>query len=425
MISKKRTRPIKPQIKNRDNSIDASPLSKGEAIRNCLFFLAWLYLIVRVFFTDIDLLIAREMGLNNTILYLILRVLVISSLIIILWLKIGNLKFWKNIGFFFLFPIYPALWLVAKKMLWSIPIYLYKADFQLLLYFYLDSIIDFFVDFKHIFLRNTLLVLAFVGVFTFNEYWVIIPILFFGMLLIMHLIQRLKQTFSPIKLFRLNLDSIENASKDSFSPEKIEQNFAENAPQKISRQERLTKQVEHFLILNESLKALKIKLKYIQNNRIYMLSFINRTVMSIVFCAIYFSGINYGLYKFNPDNFDTTTKLYFIDFFEYSFYSIFPEGIGISPISDIARILRMLGTFTGVLLNVFLFIIYMTVSNERQKENLDRMLNYTTERSQRFETHFKEKYGKSPSEGIDWIKSRGSEIETFLGHIRRGINSKK
>jgi len=99
----------------------------------------------------------------------------------------------------------------------------------------LDSIIDFFLDFKHIFLRNTLLVLAFVGVFTFNEYWVIIPILFFGMLLIMHLIQRLKQTFSPIKLFPLNLDSIENASKDSFSPEKIEQNFAENAPQKISR----------------------------------------------------------------------------------------------------------------------------------------------------------------------------------------------
>ncbi|MEQ1665823.1 MAG: hypothetical protein ABL927_10645, partial [Bdellovibrionales bacterium] len=79
----------------------------------------------------------------------------------------------------------------------------------------------------------------------------------------------------------------------------------------------------------------------------------------------------------------------------------------------------------GVLLNVFLFIFYMTVSNERQKENLDRMLNYTTERSLRFETYFKEKYGKSPSEGIDWIKSRGSQIETILDQIRRRINPKK
>jgi len=337
-------------------------------------------------------------------------------------LKIGNKRFWGNVGLFLIFPIYPGLWLLIKGVVWEIPKYFYKKNLQLVLYYYLESILGFIFNFKFVVLKFAIFFLAFTGLFAFSGLWLVIPITLFLILQIAHIYKRIKQTFSPVKIFRLELDTFESP-KNQFTPESIDEAFTKEIEKKnLDEHELAIKHMERYLMMAEFIKAINLRVKSIINSRTYMLSFFGKTLFSFLISVVYFSGINYAIYKIDPSAFKIVNTSSYFYFIYYSFFLIFPEGVDIEPVTMISKIARMAGVFTSAILNLLLLAFYLTISNERLKENLNNLITLTDKYSQDIENHFERKYGHSPKEGIEKLKNFGIAIESSIKALKKLIN---
>lgn len=143
-----------------------------------------------------------------------------------------------------------------------------------MLYYYAEYIVKLFVDFKYVILKIALFIIGFVIMIRFDSLWLLIPITIFSSLQIWHLYMRFKQTFSPIKVFKISLDEIEEISQKPLSPEKLSETISDSkSNDKKTDEEKLIEEMELFLIINEFTKGLNLKLKEIINRKVYMLSF--------------------------------------------------------------------------------------------------------------------------------------------------------
>ena len=241
---------------------------------------------------------------------------------------------------------------------------------------------------------------------------------------IAHIYKRIKQTFSPVKIFRLELDTFEGP-KNQFTPESIDEAFTkENEKKTLDEHERAIKHMERYLMMAEFIKAINLRVKSIINSRTYMLSFFGKTLFSFLISVVYFSGINYAIYKIDSSAFKIGNTSSYFDFMYYSFFLIFPEGVDIEPVTMMSKIARMAGVFTSAILNLLLLAFYLTISNERLKENLSNLITLTDKYSQDIENHFERKYGHSPKEGIEKIKNFGIAIESSIEALKKLINPK-
>ena len=107
--------------------------------------------------------------------------------------------------------------------------------------------------------------------------------------------------------------------------------------------------------------------------------------------------------------------------FYYSFFTIFPDGTDIIPIDIVAKITRMSGVVVGVLINLLLLTVYLTISNEKFKENLSNLSDITDNYSKEIQIHFENKYGYNPTEGLNKIKNLGSSIDGLIVKIKELI----
>lgn len=385
-----------------------------------IFSLIWSYTFIRFFFTDIDgLLLSKNLKIDLSV-YVSLRLIFFTLIIFFFWLRLGNIRFWKNLGLLFLFPIYPFSWKVLKKFLWDTPKYLFDKKYQVALFYYLEFVIGFFVDFKYIIFKWALLILSFITLFSLDGYWLVIPIAVFTFLQINHLVKRFKQTFSPIKIFRLNMKVSEEDFDEYLSDEKIEENVSSiKTRDDLEEEERVIKEMETFLLMTEFTRAFNLKIKEVVSNRTYMLSFLGKAVFSFLITMIYFGGINLALYKISSNNFKVDFIPEYFDFFYYSFFTVFPDGTDIEPVSKIAKIIRMVGVFIGVIINLLLLTVYLTISNEKYKENLEKLSTFSSEYSKKVDDYFKRKYGHDPAEGLKKIKKISSTVENAMGFLNK------
>lgn len=115
---------IETVISHNDNeAISVNKIGKRKSIKlkRFVFDFLWLYLVIRVFVTDIDLLLLIKYTQVNAISYLVVRILVLSALFFLFWLRVGNKIFWKNVRDFLIHPLYPRALLFIKILYWDIP----------------------------------------------------------------------------------------------------------------------------------------------------------------------------------------------------------------------------------------------------------------------------------------------------------------
>lgn len=416
-LPKKEKTEVPEHIKRRRN--------RHRKVKNIIFGFIWLYFIVSIFITNIDSLIIVHFNLISLTLYSTLRFLIILLTGFTTWIFIGNKRFWKNLGLFFLFPFYPGVWIFVKWIFVSIPKFLVKRRMTIMLYYYAEYIVNFLVEFKFAIIKIALFVTGFIIMFRFDSLWLLISILIFSFLQISHLYGRFKQAFSPIKVFRISLDEIEEVSQKPLSPEKLSETISDSKLEdEKTDEEKLIKEMEFFLIINEFTKDLNLKLKEIINRRVYFLSFLGKTIYSLLLSMLYFGAINYCIFKMNNAHYSFNEIPNFFDFFYYSFFTIFPNGTDIIPITVLSKSIRMAGVMVGVIINLLLITVYLTISNERFKENLERLLNFTDNYSKGINGHFEKKYGNNPTEALKKLRGLGSEIEGVMKLIKTFMNIK-
>ncbi|HRD82119.1 MAG TPA: hypothetical protein PLL53_15275 [Saprospiraceae bacterium] len=385
-------------------------------LKKLLFSFFWAYFIARIFITDIDLIIAKNNGIHPFS-YLTLRIVIFFLIVFFTWIKIGNTRFWKNIGLLLLHPFYPLIWIFTKNIFWEIPKTLYNNRMQVLLYYYVEGIIAFFTKFKFIIFKFLLFIFGFHILFTFDTYILFLPIFIFSFLQMAHLAKRFRQTFSPIKIFNLDLNiEHDSASTDSML-KKIDENFEDK--DEVNSNSKVFKHMEAYLLTSAFAKAFNLKLKEVINNRTYMLSFLGKSIYSFILTMIYIGAINYAVYKINPTSFKIEYNATYFDFFYYSFFTIFPDGTDIEPIEKSTKSIRMIGVFIGVIINLLLLTVYLTISNEKFKENLEKLYIFTEDYSKAINQRFEEKFGHSPTQGLQIIKGVGSSIESVISSLNK------
>lgn len=413
MVETKAALPSSVQNQNRSSELN----KKYSITKRILFSLVWIYVLIRVFITDVDAVIADKLGISNVPLYAVIRLLFISLIIIVTWIRIGNSRFWRNVMLFFVFPLYPNFLILIKK-LFQIPKYLYQNKKTTLLFYCLETIITFLASFKSNIAKITLFLLGIIGLAYFKGYWLIIPICTFSTIQIMHLYKRVSQSFSPIKFFGLKVD-LENEKNKGFSAEEALKSRRSDSETELNKEERTIKEMEHFLMLSVLFNSLGSRMKHVLNNKTYMISFLGKGIFSFILSIICFGGINYALYKINPHWYRIDFGPNFFDFIYYSFFTIFSEGVDIEPVTTLTKMVRMAGVFVGVIINLIILGILFNNNNERYQKTLSQIMTFSQTYNAELSKYFQTQYGYTPTEKLTSLdsKSQIKDAITFIEHV--------
>jgi hypothetical protein len=447
------------------NSINEKQIEKNvssiwKKFKKIVFSIIWITFFFRILFTDIGLLINHEFIKIDDCKFIFIRFLFYILIIVLSWILIGNKRFWKNIGLLIIFPIYPVSTNIIKYIILDIPAFLLKYKYNYLLINYIDSILYYFFNLKEILAIQITGLLALILLFWLEGYWLIIPIILLSFMMIYHLKKRYTQTFEPIRLFQVNIEKILKMEGEIFNKEKfndviegkqdiVNQNntivnneeFSESSDSELevkyadknectdrnaeaniitNAEEHKTndKRKESVLLIIELINVLKSKIENVLKSRSYMKSFIWKALYSFLFSMIIFSGINFAVYTINPYNYKSEFNLNFFDFFYYSFFTIFPDGTDIEPVTILAKFIRMIGVLVGVFINLVILAVYFTISSERHKANLEAVFKTLDDYSNGTNNYFYEKYGQSATSLIKVLLNNSKDFKEIVSFLK-------
>lgn len=383
--------------------------------RNILFSIAWFYICISIFYANPDTMIVMNYNLMDVGAYASIRILLMIFIIMSFWMIVGNKKFWKLIGLFFLFPIYPVLLKTAFIVIFYPLTYLIEIKWYSILYSYIELLAAFFFKFKQLIFRFSLLLLCIFLLVSLPDNFQIITIIMFAILQLMHLISRVNEVKEPFRILQFPVQEIEELIKDPNTPSKLDEIISGESKDVSSINEKgRIEQFEVIVLINEFTKIFKLRIKEILTRRTYIMSFVWKYIYSCALAMVYFGAMNYGLFKYSPDQYIVTSNPNYFEFFYYSFFTIFPDTTSIVPVDVLSKILRMTGVFVGVFLNALLFIVFITSNGERFKESLTSLLHSIETYSGEIQSYFMAKHGMSYIAILSILKSAGSQIERFI-----------
>lgn len=430
--NKKKAKINKPDIAHTQIS-DAEDVGKEknewkykQRIKSILFFVFWLYFLTRLFITDFDLIFVTKHFEIGVIKYFTLRLLIFVLFSTIVWMCLKNKRFWWNILQLSYYPIYPLGFKIVKNLTWNFPNFVHKYKLNFLLFSYFDIIISFFVKFKITLLKVTGFILAIILMKFSGFYSLIISTIIFGLLQIGHIFKRLDELFGPMRIFQIKLD--EGLIANPFTKDKVKSFVKKGETKedlKKSKKQLKIKKMEHIILMDMLFKQVDEKVRSLASSKSYMKSFLVKGFYSFIFSMIMFGGINYCVFLIDANNFSYEGDPKYFEFFYYSFFTIFPDGVDIEPVTRTSKSIKMIGVFVGVFINLVIFALYLTINSERYKKNLQQVSIWSDSASNVINSYFIEKYGKEPTEALKWMTSVGSDLEKTLDEARKFFKLKK
>ena len=400
-------------------------VSKLKILKKPLFLFVWVYFFLRFFITDIDGVYFPEKINISLKLYVLLRLLICSGLIFLIWLYLGNKIFWKNVGLFFLFPIYPFGWQIAKNGFWDFPNFAFRHKLDFLLFSYFDGIISLIVRFKVTLLKWIGFITATVIMISFEGKVLYTSIVLFSILQLSHLYKRWLELFGPVKLFQINMSNVNTSTP--FSEYDIAKHIDKSSEKKKkNKKEKDFKPMENLILIHQFMQLFDSKVQSILNSKAYMKSFIVKAFYSVVYAMIIFSAINFCLYKIEPNHYKIEiTSLGYFDFLFYSFFTIIPDGTNITPLTYASKTIKMLGVLVGYGINILIFALYIGTNSKKFQDNLEKVSVWSSSTNTNLKEYFFKKYGKNPIEGYEWLRNKGSQIESKIEGLRKLFRQKK
>ena len=380
----------------------------------------WSYILSRLFLTDLDLLFFSDYLNISKSKYVFYRNIFFLSAIICVWYSIGNIRFYKSVALFLLFPFYPVSIKTIQLLIWKVPKYLILKKYDFLFFTYIDKLISFAVNLKTILLKAVLLLLAFTILVGFEGTILWVSIIIFIILQVMHLYKRYEETFAPIRVFQISLESINlkyRFNKEDFNNQLT--NVSKSREKDID-----IAQMEYFLLISEFSNVFNKKIVDILGSKSYLKGFLFKAFYSFFISIIIFGGINYAIFKIDSSNFGFSGVPKYFEFAYYGFFNIFSEGVDIEPLSRLAKVSRMVGVSVGVIINLLVLAVYFTVRTDKYKENLQYLNNWSIDYSTNVEEYFFEKYGKKPADGLAMLKKTGNQIIEGIETVKKYLKIK-
>jgi hypothetical protein len=253
-------------------------------LKESIFLILWTIIFIKLFVLDIEAFLI-EKYLPEFDFILPYRFIFYLFILVLIWYALKNKSFFKNFFYFLGFPFYVLIWKLPKILLWKIPSYIFKRRHWILMYSYLNSIINHFYNFRFNIFKILLLLLSIILTFKANSNtFLTITLLSQLFLLIVLIYDKFKVAFQPIGLFKLNLElsklKDKEKKKDFFDTliseiedaDVVEEGKVEDEKQLEKREKNKKENVERIILIKSLFAFLSSRLKDFLRNFIKVIS---------------------------------------------------------------------------------------------------------------------------------------------------------
>jgi hypothetical protein len=162
-----------------------------------------------------------------------------------------------------------------------------------------------------------------------------------------------------------------------------------------------TTQLQYALVANQFCHFLSSKLKqYQKSNASVALDIINVFLLMIV-TTVFFTVINYGVYKTSAQSFKLDVQPSFFIFFYYSISHLFCQSIDeVVPITNISRLILILEMLFSFSLIAILISLFFSIKYKRNSQEIDEAIRRIRESGVEMDGFIKDNYKLSVRDAI-------------------------
>jgi hypothetical protein len=352
------------------------------------------------------------------------RSIIYTAILCLIWYIMGNKRFLLSFAYVVFYPFIFIFWKIPKVAFWVIPKKMFKSKYWILLYSYLNLWINLFFSLRSSLLKLSLFLISLLMIFnSTNKMGLIACICAFFFLLIIHLVDRFKIAFSPIRIFQINfqLHLLKNKLSDLYINELITKynDFIKNEDKDdIEIEKQKVETLQQFVITHQFVGFIKQRLLEFKRTKIYFAAFSFKIISTTVICMILISLINYASFQIYPSNFEVTTSINYFHFIYYTFHSIFLSSVEIIvPHTGWAMFLNMLAPITGLIITVFLITLYWNVSGERYRENIDELIVFSENYIETVENQVISCFNFNIKEALFYLKANKDSLYALFENV--------
>ncbi len=398
--------------------------------KELIFLIIWAVIFIKLFIGDAERIMFHRY-LPDFEYLLNYRIFFYLFFLVVLWYALKTKRFLKNLAFVLGFPFYLILWKIPKIFLWRIPKYMIIKRKWILIYSYINSIINHFWEFKFNIFRTLLLIISIILTFTSDSK----PLLYFTLfslffLLIIVIYNKFRVAFQPLGLFRLNLelskikdkkkkkDFVDSIISDIKDVEIIDEE-KKNDEKEIEKFEKKKKEnIERIILIKSLFSFISSRLKDFLSRRTYIVVFFTKTLLTFITAWLLISLMNFVTYKISATSFDLKLIPNFLDFIIYTFHSMLHGSVSdIIPSGYIAKLLDILAPFTSLLITGTLLTVFFTVKTEQYKENLQEIVSFSDSQLDKLEKLLLDNHKYTMEEALKFLESKKSYVCVIVREI--------
>lgn len=144
-----------------------------------------------------------------------------------------------------------------------------------------------------------------------------------------------------------------------------------------------------------------------------------KIALTALITVILITLINVALFKIDSGNFTINAEGSLFDFFNYTIYSVIPDGTDITPKSLAAKTVRIFSTLAGVFILTILIAVFFSVGSEKYKEDVIEVINFSDDRISQIQNYIIEKYAIPANEAINELLNAKSALANAISEIHK------
>jgi len=324
-------------------------------------------------------------------------------------------------------------WEIPKIFLWNIPRYFFIKRYWIMIYSYINSILNNLWNLKFQLFKVVLFTISIISVFNTHIdailYIVLVSQLF---LLIVLIINKFKVAFQPLGLFKINIelsklkdkkkkkdfiDSIISNVQDAkiVDDENIDE---EKKQKKIEKNKK--DNIERIVLIKSLFSFLSSRLNDFLSRRTYIIIFFLKTLSAFVLAWFLLSIMNYASYKLSNTEYTIQIIPKFYNFIFYTFHSMLHGSIpDIIPSGVLAQIIDIIAPITSILISGTLLTVFFTVKTDQYRDNLKEIIAFSDSQLDKLEKALIFYYKLTMDEALGFLESKKSYVCVIVKEINK------
>lgn len=354
-------------------------------IRESAAYCLWVFIFVKVLVYDVDVAVVRMLPPQAEAL-LRFKFFVILGIIALLWLILGNRRFFKSVAYVLFFPVVVLLWKIPRLLF---------TNWVLLLVFS-PAIHSLVTSFRMSFIFTVGALLASLAIVLSNSRLALIPaMIFLAFYLCRHGAKKIKMAFQPASVFA-NIANIIRQLWVSYEQKTLPgqvQIESKLDPSSEAYGEKTLEHLNSLYLVNSIFQGILFKLKQSGVSRKLDIYFISSLLYAALLTVIVFGFQFLALEKIQPGSFGVSPSPGFWDFLGLSFSTLMTAGLSpLVPKSTAALIIAHSELVVALLLLVILVFVILTISREKFREDAEQAIAELKKGAEVLEKHISEHY---------------------------------